>query len=96
MARVSVPRSGVRSEGESIEELIRLIKRLLRHRAYERTRIVSALLLRHLPHDSGYAWENEARLRERLTGAGLDAKTLDYLITNARLEFERLQERTAG
>mgnify|MGYP005993432921 FL=1 len=52
---------------------------------------MSALLLRHLPHDAGYAWHGEASLRTRLVGAGLDEASLDHLIRNVQAEHLRLR-----
>ncbi|MCJ2071417.1 hypothetical protein MKK75_21900 [Methylobacterium sp. J-030] len=67
------------------------IGRLLRHPAYRRGAIISPLLLRYLPVDSGYAWNGEAALRARLTAAGLDAARLDHLTRNVQDEFLRLR-----
>ncbi|WP_430911223.1 hypothetical protein [Methylobacterium sp. sgz302541] len=78
---------------DRLEELMAQIGRLMRHRAYQRDKIVSPLLLRHLPMDAGYAWQGEAALRERLVRASLDAKTVDHLIANARAEFATMLER---
>ncbi|GBU19102.1 MULTISPECIES: hypothetical protein [Methylobacterium] len=95
MRHTSVNRSGSLSpEASRIDEIVAQIGRLLRHRAYQRDKVVSPLLLRHLPHDSGYAWQGEEALRQRLERAGLDARALDHLALNARTEFARMQERT--
>ncbi len=55
-------------EDPGIDILVVHIGKLLRHPAYRRDSIVSPLLLRHLPHDSGYDWTGEATLRARLAG----------------------------
>ena len=74
-----------------VDELTRHIGRLLRHPAYRRGRVVSAMLLRHLPAEAGYAWRGEDSLRERLGRAALDVERLDHLICNARAELARLR-----
>ncbi|APT32250.1 hypothetical protein MCBMB27_02959 [Methylobacterium phyllosphaerae] len=74
-----------------VDMLVLHIGKLLRHPAYRRESIVSALLLRHLPHDAGYAWHGEASLRTRLVGAGLDEASLDHLIRNVQAEHLRLR-----
>jgi hypothetical protein len=77
--------------GSSIEVLAVHIGKLLRHPAYRRDSIVSPLLRRHLPHDSGYAWTGEATLRTRLASAALDEASVDHLIRNVQAEFLRLR-----
>ena len=74
-----------------LETLVRQIARLVRHPAYRRNRVVSPLLLRHLPSDGGYAWQGESQLRERLTRAKLDQASLDHLIGSAQSEYTRLR-----
>jgi hypothetical protein len=75
----------------SIDMLALHIGKLLRHPAYRRESIVSPLLRRHLPYDSGYAWDGEAGLRARLAGAALDESSIDHLIRNVQAEFLRLR-----
>ncbi|WP_375462355.1 hypothetical protein [uncultured Methylobacterium sp.] len=55
---------------------------------------MSALLLKHLPIDAGYAWSDETALRARLVKAAFDAKTLDHLVASARFEMAMIQERS--
>ncbi|MCJ2013327.1 hypothetical protein [Methylobacterium sp. J-076] len=74
-----------------MDTLVRLIGRLVRHPGYRRNRIVSALLLRHLPADAGYAWRGEAVLLDRLTRARLDGATLDHLLGSVQSEYTRLR-----
>lgn len=93
MRHESANRTASTGDRDPISELVRQIGRLLRHRAFERAKVVSPLLLRHLPPDAGYAWQGEAALRSRLAGAGLDAKSLAYLTANVQLELERIRER---
>lgn len=80
---------GVDTSG--VEMLALHIGRLLRHPAYRRDSVVSPLLRRHLPYESGYAWAGEASLRVRLAGAALDAASLDHLIRNVQAEILRLR-----
>ena len=86
------PRSFM-SDRAQIDALVLQIGRLVRHRGYVRTNVVSAMLLKYLPFDAGYAWKGEAGLQVRFHEAGLDLKTLEYLTTSARLEITRIQER---
>jgi len=74
-----------------LDMLTAQIGRLLRHPAYRRESIVSSLLQRHLPKEAGYAWNDEAALRERLGRAGLDAASIDHLIRNTQAEIQRLR-----
>jgi hypothetical protein len=75
-----------------IAELARQMGRLLRHPGYRRGNIVSALLLRHLPADSGYAWQGEDVVRERLTRAKLDPATLEHLRVGIQFEMDNLRK----
>lgn len=77
--------------GGSIDDLVRQIAKLVRHPSYRRGGVVSALLLRHLPLDGGYAWQGETALRERLSRAQLDATTIDHLVDSTRSEIIRLR-----
>ena len=84
--------AGSSSKGpSSIDRLAAHIGKLLRHPAYRRDSIVSPLLRRHLPYDSGYAWNDEAVLRGRLAAAGLDEASLDHLLRNVQAECLRLR-----
>ena len=92
MRHAAVSRIGTGGEGGTrVDALVLTVARLLRHPAYRRERVVSPLLLRHLPPDAGYAWRGEELLRARLSRAGLDAASLDHLIGNARAELSRLR-----
>ncbi len=53
---------------------------------------MSRFLLRHLPSDSGYAWQGEAVLRERLLRAKLDAATLEHLRVGVEFEIDALRK----
>jgi len=77
--------------GGDLDDLVRQIGRLVRHPAYRRNAVVSAVLLRHLPLDGGYQWQGEAALRDRLAKAKLDASTLNHLCVGARSELARLR-----
>ncbi|GJE38495.1 hypothetical protein [Methylobacterium persicinum] len=74
-----------------LDTLVRQIGRLVRHPAYRRNRVVSAVLLRHLPMEAGYSWQGEAGLLARLTSAKLDAATLNHLIGSVQAEYMRLR-----
>jgi hypothetical protein len=76
---------------DPVDDLVRQIARLVRHPAYRRNAVVSALLLRHLPVDGGFAWQGEASLRDRLKKAQLDPATLGHLAASARTEMARLR-----
>ncbi|MCJ2078314.1 hypothetical protein MKK68_22145 [Methylobacterium sp. E-016] len=89
---VSKPRS-IMSDRAQIDALVLQIGRLVRHRGYVRTNVASAMLLKYLPSDAGYDWRGEAGLQVRFHEAGLDLKTLEYLLTSARLEITHIQER---
>lgn len=92
----AVKGGGSAQGGDRLEELTTQIGRLLRHRCYQREKVVSPMLRRHLPYDSGYAWQGEATLRERIKQAGLDAKSIDHLIVSVRAEFERIMARMSA
>lgn len=81
------------AEPNRIEHLVVQIARLVRHRGFVRDKVVSALLLKHLPMDAGYAWSGEAALHARLVKAALDPTTLNHLIASARLEIEMIHDR---
>jgi hypothetical protein len=87
---------GASTETSSVERLATHIGRLLRHPAYRRESVVSPLLRRHLPYDSGYAWDGEAALRTRLKSAALDEASLDHLIRNVQDELTRLRRPADG
>ncbi|MHB2204952.1 hypothetical protein [Methylobacterium sp. CM6257] len=91
MSRSSVTWRGGGPEISNVDILTLHIGKLLRHPAYRRESVVSPLLRRHLPYDSGYAWAGEADLRERLARAALDEASLDHLIRNVQAEFLRLR-----
>ncbi len=91
MRHAAVNRIATDADGARIRVLIVQVGRLLRHPAYRRERVVSPLLLRHLPFDAGYAWHGEDALGTKLAHAGLDIATLDHLIGNARAELARLR-----
>lgn len=74
-----------------LDALVRQIGRLVRHPAYRRSRVVSAVLLRHLPTEGGYAWQGEAGLLDRLKAAKLDAATVNHLIGSVQVEQARLR-----
>ncbi len=74
-----------------LDTLVRTIARLVRHPAYRRNRVVSPLLLRHLPVDGGYAWRGEDALLDRLRSAKLDPVSIDHLIGSAQSEYVRLR-----
>lgn len=93
MRHTSVNRTSAPEGVDRIEELVVQLGRLLRHRAYQREKIVSPMLLRHLPFDAGYTWQGEGNLRDRLRRAALDARTVDHLIANARTEYASMLER---
>ena len=84
-------KNGTTAQPSALDDLVRQIGRLLRHPAYHRSTIVSAMLRRHLPFDGGYAWHGEALLRERLEKARLDRPTLDHLLGSVRGELLRLR-----
>ncbi|MBP1180313.1 hypothetical protein [Methylobacterium sp. PvR107] len=91
MGRSSVTWNGKGPETAPVDLLALHIGKLLRHPAYRRASIVSPLLLRHLPHGSGYDWNGEAALRVRLRHAALDQASLDHLLRNVQDEFLRLR-----
>lgn len=74
-----------------VDLLARHIGQLLRHPAYRRENIVSPLLLRHLPRESGYDWRGEGALRQRLVQAALDPASFDHLLRNVQDECLRLR-----
>lgn len=74
-----------------LDTLVRQIGRLVRHPAYRRNRVVSPLLLRHLPVDGGYGWQGEASLLDRLRRAKLDQASVDHLIGSVQSEYVRLR-----
>ncbi|GJD37484.1 hypothetical protein [Methylobacterium aerolatum] len=76
---------------DPLDDAIRQIGRLVRHPAYRRQAVMSAILMRHLPFDGGYQWAGEGALRTRLVSAKLDANTLSHLATTAGDEFRRLR-----
>lgn len=84
-------RNGAGGDADPVDDIVREIARLVRHPAYRRGTIASAILLRHLPFDGSYAWKGEAILRDRLTKAKLDRTTLDHLRASARFELTRLR-----
>ena len=94
MARTSVTSKGRARDASPVDLLALHIGKLLRHPAYRRASIVSPLLLRHLPHGSGYDWNGEAALRERLRHAALDQASLDHLLRNVQAECQRLRQPT--
>lgn len=74
-----------------LDTLVRHIGRLVRHPAYRRSNVVSAILLRHLPMDAGYAWQGEAGLRDRLSRSKLDSQTIGHLVGSVQAEYTRLR-----
>lgn len=84
-------KNGSAGDTNDLGLLVRQIGRLVRHPAYRRSRIVSALLLRHLPAEAGYAWNGEANLLDRLRMAKLDAATIGHLIGSVQDEQARLR-----
>lgn len=86
-AKAASPRG---ASGE-LEALVHQIGRLVRHPAYRRSQVVSALLLRHLPAEAGYAWRGEAALLDRLKSAKLDPVTITHLIGSVQVEHARLR-----
>ncbi|KAB1073746.1 hypothetical protein [Methylobacterium planeticum] len=79
-----------------IDELVGRIRQLVRHRGYERDKIVSAMLRRYLPNMGGAGWNGEASLRQVLTQAKLDQKSIDHLSANVVGEIHMAHERLAG
>lgn len=70
-------------------ELSAGISRLACHPGFDRSEIVSPKLRRFLPfRRQADAVEQEARAKGRLATAGLDPKTLDYLLRNVAVELE--------
>lgn len=78
------------------DDLIVGIRRLVRHRGYERDKIVSALLKQFLPKIGGAAWAGEAALRRDLVAACLDEKAIAYLVACAGGELQMAHERSVG
>lgn len=78
-------------DGGPLEDLVRQIGLLLRHPSYRRNAVVSALVVRHLPFDSGYRWRGEIALRDHLLKAQIDAKMLNHLLVGTRVELARLR-----
>jgi hypothetical protein len=91
MQFTSANQSGTSIGTGDLDSLVRHIARLVRHPAYRRNRVVSPLLLRHLPFDCGYAWQGEASLLDRLTRAKLDSTSLHHLIGSVQSEYIRLR-----
>ncbi|MCJ2026899.1 hypothetical protein [Methylobacterium sp. J-067] len=91
MQFTSANRSGSPSGSGDLDSLVRQIARLVRHPAYRRNRVVSPLLLRHLPFDHGYAWQGEASLLDRLTKAKLDGASVQHLMGSVQSEYTRLR-----
>ena len=79
-----------------IDELILRMRQLIRHRGYDRDKIVSAILRRYLPNAGGSAWNGEAVLRQNLTQAKLDQRSIDHLVANVMGELHMAHERLAG
>lgn len=96
MSRASVTWRGRAPERSDVDLLTLYIGKLLRHPAYRRESVVSALLRRHLPYEAGYDWNGEASLRERLGHAALDPASLDHLLRNVQAEFLRLRRPADG
>ncbi|WP_336488974.1 hypothetical protein [Methylobacterium nigriterrae] len=79
-----------------IEDLVLRIRQLIRHRGYDRDKIVSAMLKRYLPSSGGPGWTGETALRQSLTKAQLDQKSIDHLVANVSGEIQMAHERLAG
>ena len=76
------------------DDLVLRIRRLVQHKAYDRTQIGSALLKRFAPHRIHFGQSfPEADLRRRLEEASLDAKALSYLTMSAEAELELARQR---
>ncbi len=90
MQFTSANRSGSSSGSGDLDSLVRHIARLVRHPAYRRNRVVSPLLLRHLPFDCGYAWQGSEPPRPP-DPAKLDSASLHHLIGSVQSEYTRLR-----
>ncbi len=87
-------RVSIVSDRAPIDALVIQIRRLVRHRGFARDKVVSAMLLKYIPADAGYAWNDEAALHTRLVKADLDMKTVDHLIASASLEIVMIRARS--
>jgi hypothetical protein len=72
------------------------MRHLICHRGYDRDKIVSAILRRYLPNAGGMAWNGETVLRQNLTQAMLDQKSIDHLTANVSGELHMARDRLAG
>ena len=82
--------------GESVNDLLTLLVRLIRHPGYSRDAIVSERLKLCFPKARPFGSLSEEALRQQFAKSKIDAKTLAYLIENAVTELRMAHERTVG
>jgi hypothetical protein len=89
------PVESYKGADQDFDQLILRMRRLLAHRGYDRSALLSPMLKRILPVGrlSGDALADAAELRRRLQEAQLDAKTVAYVTESVEteLDFARLR-----
>ena len=78
------------------EELLMLLKRLMRHRGYSRDAIVSEQLKRCFPGNRLLGPTAEVALRLQFAKLKLEPKAIAYLTSNVTMELHMAHERTVG
>ena len=82
--------------GESPNDLLTLLVRLIRHPGYSRDAIISERLKCCFPKTRLFGPLAEEAVRQQFAKSKIDAKTLAYLIDNAVTELRMAHERTVG
>ena len=78
------------------EELLMLLKRLMRHRGYSRDAIVSEQLKRCFPENRLLGSAAEEALHFQFAKLKLEPKVIAYLTNNVTMELHMAHERTVG
>lgn len=78
------------------EELLMLLKRLMRHRGYSRSAIVSEQLKRCFPENRLLGSAAEEALHSQFAKLKLEPKAIAYLTNNVTMELHMAHERTVG
>lgn len=76
------------------DRLARALRRLLRHRGYDRDGVVSEMLKRLLAPSYTPGGPTVEELRARVDAVCVDRRTLDYLTQNVGLEIDVAHRRT--